>query len=359
MDYALRRQRLQESLREKKLDALLVTHLPNIHYLCGFSGSAGALVLGPRFRALFTDGRYTAQARAQVQGARVVIARRDPYSAAAEAIQRHRLRPVGIEADHLTLAACRSLQHLLGGATRLRPLTGFVERARMIKEVGEVQRIRQAVLLGARLFTDIALKVIRPGVTEVSVAAEIEYAARTAGASAMSFDTIVAAGPRSAMPHARASSCTVPRNAFVVLDFGVILADYCSDMTRTVYVGRPTRRVRDMYQAVLEAQQAAVAAVRPGATAGQVDQAARRVLRRAGLDRFFTHSTGHGVGLEIHEPPRIGRGQTELLQPGMVITIEPGVYIPGSGGVRIEDMVLVTQSGCEVLTPATKQLIAR
>ncbi len=357
MDYALRQQRLQEWLREKKLDAVLVTHLPNIHYLCGFSGSAGALLISARLRALFTDGRYTEQARAEVQGARVVIVRKDPYTVAAGAIQQHRLRTVGIEADHLTLAAARSLRRLLPGA-RLRPLTGFVEHARMVKDAGEVQRIRQAVLLGARLFDEVALKVIRPGATEATVAAQIEYAARQAGASAMAFETIVAAGPRSAMPHARASGNTVPPNGFVVLDFGVILADYCSDMTRTVYVGRPARKVRETYRAVLDAQQAAIAAVRPGAATGQVDQAARRVLRQAGLGRFFTHSTGHGVGLEVHEPPRIGRGQTELLQPGMVITIEPGVYIPGSGGVRIEDMVLVTQSGCEVLTPATKQLVA-
>jgi Xaa-Pro aminopeptidase len=184
----------------------------------------------------------------------------------------------------------------------------------------------------------------------------MEYDARQKGAEAMSFDTIVASGARSALPHGRASSARIGRG-FVVLDFGVILAGYCSDKTRTVYVGKPTRQDRQMYEAVREAQQAAIDAVSAGVTAGEVDSAARSVLRRAKLDKYFTHSTGHGVGLEIHEPPRIGSNQMEPLRAGMVITIEPGVYVSGKGGVRIEDMVVVKDRGCEVLSPATKELI--
>jgi Xaa-Pro aminopeptidase len=173
----------------------------------------------------------------------------------------------------------------------------------------------------------------------------------------MSFETIVVAGPRSAMPHGRASAAAIPARGFVVLDFGVILHGYCSDMTRTVHMGKVSAAARRMYQAVREAQESAVAAVRAGASSGQVDRAARNTLRRAGFARYFTHSTGHGVGLEIHEPPRIARGQRERLRAGMVITVEPGVYVPGEGGVRIEDMVVVTDSGCDVLTPAPKDLI--
>jgi Xaa-Pro aminopeptidase len=200
--------------------------------------------------------------------------------------------------------------------------------------------------------------VIRPGVPERAVAAELEYAARNAGADGMSFDTIVAAGSRSALPHGRASMHPIPRGGFVVLDFGVILAGYCSDMTRTVHMGHVSGRSRSLYQAVRDAQQAGIEAVRPGRTVEEVDKAARSVLRqRGGLARYFTHSTGHGVGLGIHEPPRVNRGEKQVLKPGMVITVEPGVYIPGYGGVRIEDMVVITETSCEVLTPTTKELL--
>jgi Xaa-Pro aminopeptidase len=174
----------------------------------------------------------------------------------------------------------------------------------------------------------------------------------------MSFETIVAAGNRSALPHGRASTAAIPGQGFVVCDFGVILHGYCSDRTRTVWVGPPTAEARRVYAAVLEAQNAAIAALRPGMRAGEVDRAARNVLKRHGLAEYFTHSTGHGVGLEIHEAPRIARGQPETLQPGMVLTVEPGVYLPGRWGVRIEDMVVVTEQGCEVLAPASKEFIA-
>jgi Xaa-Pro aminopeptidase len=210
--------------------------------------------------------------------------------------------------------------------------------------------------LGASLFR-IALKKIRPGVTEVEVAAAMEYEARRAGAESMSFPTILASGARSAIVHGRASGARIPRRGFVVCDFGVILAGYCSDRTRTVHVGRPSAEARRLYETVLEAQQAAIAEVRPGATAADVDGAARRVLRKRKLAQYFTHSTGHGLGLEIHEAPRLAEGQTHKLEPGMVITIEPGAYLPGKWGVRIEDVVVVTPSGCEVLTPTDKELV--
>jgi Xaa-Pro aminopeptidase len=229
-------------------------------------------------------------------------------------------------------------------------------RQRIVKDADELKLIRAAVQLGAKAYLE-ALESLRPGISEVEVAAKLEYAARRGGAHAMSFETIVAAGPRGALPHGRASNAAIPRRGFVVIDSGVILRDYCSDMTRTLHVGRVGRPQRAWYQAVLEAQLAGIAAVRPGGTAGEVDEAARQVLRKAKLERYFTHSTGHGVGLEIHEPPRLGQAQPEPLQPGMVITIEPGIYLPGKGGIRIEDMVVVTSSGAEVLTPVTKELI--
>jgi Xaa-Pro aminopeptidase len=201
------------------------------------------------------------------------------------------------------------------------------------------------------------LTYISAGQTEMQVAAALEYAARLAGAEAMSFETIVASGERSALPHGRATAVKLPRRGFVTLDFGVILDGYCSDMTRTVHMGKALPGEREVYDSVLEAQEAAVAAVAPGVSAGEVDEAARSVLRRVGLDQYFSHSTGHGVGLEIHEGPRLAAKQTQVLEQGMVITIEPGVYMPGKFGLRIEDMVLVTATGGEVLTPSVKAWI--
>jgi Xaa-Pro aminopeptidase len=226
----------------------------------------------------------------------------------------------------------------------------------MVKDAEEVRLIRRAVEVGAGLFRT-ALKKIRPGVKEIEVAAAMEYQARRAGAEGMSFPTIIAAGRRSAVVHGHASNAAIPARGFVVCDFGVILAGYCSDRTRTVHVGRPSNEARRMYAAVLEAQQAAIAAVRPGVSAAEVDSAARKILRKNNLARYFTHSTGHGLGLEIHEAPRLAAGQPQELEPGMVITIEPGAYIPGKRGVRIEDVVVVGRSGCEVLTPTNKELI--
>ncbi len=362
MDHAGRLSRLRSGLDENDLDALLATHLPNIRYLCGFTGSAAALIVAERGCILFTDGRYRTQAKAEVTEARIIIARKSPAVAAAKwvAKQRRRSLPVsvGIEAESITVGMRDRLAAVLKGRAkvRLRPAPELVERARMVKDAAEILRIRRAVELGASLFR-IARKRIRPGVSEVEVAAAMEYEARCAGAEGMSFPTILASGPRSAIVHGRASTARIPRRGFVVCDFGVILAGYCSDRTRTVHVGRPSGEARQLYEAVLEAQQAAIEAVRPGVTAAEVDSAARHVLGKRKLARYFTHSTGHGLGLEIHEAPRLAMGQTQKLAPGMVITIEPGVYVPGKWGVRIEDVVVVTSSGCEVLTPTDKELV--
>ena len=361
MDYKGRQRRLRESLPSNRLDGLLVTHLPNIRYLCGFTGSAGALLVSDAKSVLFTDGRYRTQARAEVQGGKVVIGKKGPLAACAEWLRANKSRSrmrrrIGIESEHFTVAERRRLAAMVPRDSLLRPAPALIERSRTVKDAEEIEQIRSAVLLGADLF-DVILKTMRPRVTESEVAAELEYAARKAGAEGMSFPTIIAGGTRSSLPHGRASEATIPSRGFVVCDFGVILAGYCSDMTRTMHVGRPTSEARRIYEAVRQAQQAAIEAVQPGVTAGEVDQAARKLLKKSNLDRYFTHSTGHGVGLEIHEPPRIATGQEEILHPGMVITIEPGVYIPGKFGVRIEDMVVVTERGCQVLTPTSKRMI--
>jgi Xaa-Pro aminopeptidase len=358
MNFALRQKNLRQELAESKVDALLISHLPNIRYLCGFTGSAGFFLISEREKVFFTDSRYRRQAQEQVKGAKVVIAKSALLKAVGEWIHDHHKRStIGIEADHLTVAEKKRLGDLLPSGAKLRNGPPLVEHARMVKDEEELQLIRAAVRLGASLF-ERALEVIKPGVKEVEVAAEMEYMARRAGAEGMSFPTIIASGPRSALPHGRASEQAIAPGGFVVCDFGVILAGYCSDQTRTVWVGLELDKARSAYYAVKAAQEAAIEAVRPEATVGDVDSAARKVLAKAGFGRYFTHSTGHGVGLEIHEPPRVAAAQTEVLKPGMVITIEPGIYFPHEWGIRIEDMVAVNKSGCEVLTPTKKDFVA-
>ena len=356
MDHLSRLKRFERSLSEQNLDGFVVSHAANLRYLCGYTGSNGLLLFLAGRRVFFTDGRYTQQAREEVQGARIVIAKGPLLNDAAKLINNLNSAAVGFEADNTTVAAAGQMRKLVHKKVNWKATTGLIMRQRMIKDAEELRAITEAVKLGATVYQQ-ALKTLRPGTRESQVAGDLEYAARRSGADGMSFETIVAAGKRSALPHGRASSQPIPRRGFVVVDSGVILRGYCSDMTRTVHMGRVSREERRWYETVLEAQLAGIVAVAPGKTAAEVDQAARQVLRRAGLERYFTHSTGHGVGLEIHEPPRLAREQAERLEPGMVITIEPGIYVPGKGGVRIEDMVVVTDSGSQVLTPVTKELI--
>ncbi|HXJ89524.1 MAG TPA: Xaa-Pro peptidase family protein [Candidatus Binatia bacterium] len=361
MDFRARQDKLRKHLATTRFDLLLVSHLPNIRYLCGFTGSAGLLLVQESGSVFFTDVRYDIQAHEEVKAAKVVIGRKATLAAVGEFLAKHQKKRqrqiLGIESEHFTVSEKKRLSQLTSTGARLKDAPSMVERFRMVKDEEEIGLIRNAVKLGGEIF-DRGLKVLRRGVREVEVAAEMELAARRAGADGMSFETIIASGPRSALPHGRASTQPIPSGAFVVCDFGVILSGYCSDETRTVWVGSVPEDARRCYEVVREAQQAAVEAVRPGITVGEVDAAARKPLKKSGLARYFTHSTGHGVGLEIHESPRVAAGQKEILQPGMVITIEPGIYFPGKWGVRIEDMVGVTSAGCEVLTPTSKELLA-
>lgn len=338
---------------------MLVTHTPNIRYLTGFTGSSAVLATANGKLAFFTDGRYTAQAREEVVGARVIVNQHAPLRNALAWLTAHGADTVAVEAEQLTLdqaAQIKAILRSLQSKARLHPTAGIVSALRTVKDAAELARMRAAIALASGCF-DALLAALVPGNTEISAAAALEFACRAAGAEGMSFATIVAAGKRSALPHGVASAQPIPRRGFVILDYGVILGGYCSDMTRTVCLGKPSTQQRDAYRAVLEAHEAAKAAVRPGATAGAIDAAARKVLARAKLAPYFTHSTGHGVGLEIHEPPRLGKKQQAVLEPGMVITIEPGVYLPHRFGVRIEDMVLVTGNGHQTLTPTPKDLV--
>jgi Xaa-Pro aminopeptidase len=352
---------LRRKLTRAGLPGLLVTHLPDLRYLSGFTGSSAALAVTRRTARLFTDGRYAAQAAEETKAARVQIVSNPPAVAAVQWLAAQPgVEIAAFDPTHTTVAELAVWKAALPNHLRRAFLSSlpaaFVEPLRRIKDEDELAVMREAALIGCRLFQHI-LGYLRPGIREVEVAAELEHQARLQGAEGMSFETIVASGLRSALPHGRATGLALPRRGFLTLDFGVILKGYCSDMTRTVFFGKPKSKERNAYAAVLEAQEAAVAAVISGVSCGEVDEAARSVLRREGLAEAFSHSTGHGVGLEIHEPPRVGAGQVTRLLPGMVVTIEPGVYLSGEFGVRIEDMVAVTRTGGEVLTPAPKALI--
>jgi Xaa-Pro aminopeptidase len=361
VDHFRRIGQLRRRLTKAGLPGLLVTHLPDLRYLSGFTGSSGALAISRRAARLFTDGRYTAQAAEEVTAAQVEVVSQSP---AVSAVQWLAAQPgvefAGFDPTCTTVAELARWRAALPSRLRRSFLSvipaPLVEPLRMVKDEDELALLVEAALVGCKLFEQI-LGFIRPGLAEFEVAAELEHHARLLGAEGMSFETIVASGVRSALPHGRATAARLPRRGFLTLDFGVILKGYCSDMTRTVYLGKPKANERNAYEAVLEAQEAGVAAVGSGVSCGDVDEAARGVLRKAGLAEAFTHSTGHGVGLEIHEAPRLGAGQTTRLLPGMVVTIEPGVYLAGQFGIRIEDMVAVTRTGGQVLTPAPKALI--
>ncbi len=347
---------VRKRLAEAGADALLVTYLPNILYLCGFSGSAGALLVEPGSATLFTDGRYIVQSREETREARVRIMRDPLLTAVGQYLRKRGRARIAFEPARLSVAQKGELDRAAGAKVRWVGLANVVEELRAVKDAEELAQMRRAARLGSEVFADV-LPLVRPGVQEVELAAEIEYRMRQKGASGAAFETIVASGARSALPHARPTQKPLRKNELVVLDLGAILGHYCCDLTRTVFVGRAPVRVRRWYEAVREAQAAAREALRAGVAAGAVDAAASRVLKRFRLERRFVHSTGHGLGLEVHEEPRLAKGQTKLIQVGNVVTLEPGVYVEGVGGIRIEDDVALLADHTEVLTSAPREFL--
>ncbi len=347
-----RRERLCAQFGENNIDAALISGLPNVRYLAGFTGSNALLLVTRDAATLFTDPRYTIQA-SQESDCKVIIAKKSLLPAALQIITKRRIRRLGIEPSRMHVDALATLEKEAKGVsfTAMPPL---VERLRMVKSGDEIEAIRAAVATNSKAYAK-ALTRIKTNSTENDIAAEVEYWQRRYGAEGIAFESIVAAGERSALPHARPTSERVGTGRLLLLDIGALQSGYCSDMTRVVHLGTPGTKAKKLYRAVLESQLAAIDAVRAGVTAGQVDRVARKVLDRHGLGKQFVHSTGHGLGLEIHEPPRLGRNDKTRLEAGMVVTIEPGAYLEGFGGVRIEDTVLVTERGCEILTPTSKE----
>ena len=351
-----RRRVLQAQIAGKHLSGILSLNPASWFYLTGYTGEAGALLITASGTVLVTDGRFTAQAKEETSGVRVVKQEGSLMATVGSALLSRKLNRIGFDATQLTVAQFRVVRRAAGHRVRWVRADSEIEKGRQRKDAAELTQMRKAAILAGQVLTA-ALKLLKPGVREIEIAAEIDYQMRRRGASGPAFESIVAFGARSAHPHARPTQKRLRKNELVVLDLGVILAHYCSDITRTVFVGRAPARIRRCYHAVQEAQAAAVAATRPGVRCGDVDAAARGVLARYRLDQYFVHSTGHGLGLEVHEEPRVARGQKNVLVPGNVITVEPGVYLPGVGGIRIEDDVAVHADGNEVLTRIPRDFI--
>ena len=360
LDVAGRVGRLRELFPGAGLDALFVTRLVNIRYLTGFTGSAGLLLIGPDEVLFVTDGRYKDQSADQLAAAgveaRIEISGTDQKKIVHDAAQAKSYGRVGLEAHGVTWSQQRSFASEWFPGAELIPTEGLVEGLRRVKDAGEVARIKAACSIADQAFANVT-PLLRDRPTELAFGLDLEFEMRRLGAAAMSFEPIVAAGPNGAKPHARPSDRRIEPGELLVLDFGCIVDGYCSDMTRTVSVGDPGPEARRMYDVVLESQKAGRDAVRQGVEAAAVDKACRDVIAEAGWADAFLHGTGHGVGLEIHEDPRVSATGRGTLAAGYVVTVEPGVYLTGIGGVRIEDTVVVTPDGCEILTASPKDLV--
>jgi Xaa-Pro aminopeptidase len=356
MSHADRRQKIRRLLKENQLGGLLVTNFINVTYLSGFTGDDSFLLVTPKHDILISDERYRTQLEAECPDLDLVI--RGPGTKildfAAKTIEKARLTTLGVEADSMALAPRDALAAALPKVA-FTHTSGWVEGLRIIKDKDEIQRTRHACDLGRKVF-DVVKAKLTPAMTELEVAAELEYQARRFGAKGLSFEPIVGVGTRSALPHGRATSRRIGEDDFTLIDWGVNEGLYMSDLTRVLATDKISPKLRKLYGVVLKAQAAGIDAVRPGRTCEEVDAAARAVIENAGHGKHFGHGLGHGLGLEIHEAPRLAQGQKTVLRPGMIVTVEPGIYFPQWGGIRIEDDVLVTKNGHEVLTNVPKEL---
>ena len=353
---ATRIRSLRAACKKANLDGLVITDLNYVRYATGFTGTAGVVVILPKGAEFFTDSRYTLQAAKQVKGAKVLEVKGPTVPRLADYPHLNvKNRRYGIATDALTVAGYKRLQKALPDCL-LVPADDLFGELGWVKEKAEISLIKKAVKIGDTAFERI-LNLIQPGVRESELAAELEYQMLMLGSEMRAFETIVASGYRSAMPHGVATRKKVEKGDFVTFDFGATVGGYVSDMTRTVVVGRATSRQKKVYNTVLKAQLAGIRKIKAGAKAAAVDKAARDVIQRAGWAKKFGHGTGHGIGFVVHTGPRVSPKSEDKLKVGNVITVEPGVYFDGWGGVRIEDDILVTRSGGQVLNKAEKKLL--
>lgn len=341
-------------LAENRIDALLVSHLENIRYLTGFSGTAGFLVIEQDRAMLYIDPRYTTQANDQTQGAAVYITSRDILGDVLKVLAAADHANLGFESHDLTHAQYSRLVQTLP-SKKLVPTSEQVERLRAVKDAREVDVLRRAVNIADKAYKDF-LKWLEPGLVEREVAARLEFFQRQQGGDRKPSETVVASGPRSALPHGMASERAIRGGEPVMIDIGAVVEGYTSDLTRTVHLGSPPNRFKEIYRWVREAQEHTETELHPGMTGQEVDALARNVIVGRGYGDRFGHATGHSLGLEIHERPHFSMTEQTVIEPGMVLTVEPGIYLPETFGVRIEDVVLVTKSGCEVLTTSSHEL---
>jgi len=354
---AHRLSRVQDRLSDLNADALLLTALPDVRWACGFTGSNGLLIVGPDTSHFVTDGRYTEQARAEVDGATVHVGEEGLFECIAEEELLTGFSRVAFQADDVSVAQRVELEEI-GEDRSWMSVENVLTPHRAVKDETEVDRIRSAQSTTEAVFEEI-VELVEPGMTEREVAAEIVYSHLKRGAESMSFDPIVASGPNAARPHARPTDRPLREGELVVIDMGGFLRGYASDMTRTIALGSPSSAACRGYDAVLQAQEAALNAVQAGLTGQELDAVAREVLEEADLDDYFAHGLGHGIGLQVHEWPRISRTSEAELPEGVCVTIEPGVYVPEQDyGVRIEDIVVVDSKGCENLTRSPKELVS-
>jgi len=345
--------RARDYLAASGVGTLLLLKTENRRYVTGFTGSAGLALISPAEAFLAVDFRYEEQAAAEATACTVLRGGRDPLAALSAAVAGRSLGTIGFESEFVPFAQVTRLREKLAPA-ELVPLA-TVDRLRWTKDATEVAAITRAVEIADAAFAHI-LGVLRPGLSERAVAFELEMFMRRSGAERLAFESVVASGPRAALPHGRATDRMLCRGDLVTLDFGAVYEGYCSDATRTVVLGAADDRQRRIFEIVLAAQAQGLAAIRAGAPCRAVDESARSVIVAAGFGDAFGHSLGHGLGLEVHEGPRLSPQEDAVLEPGMVVTVEPGIYLPGWGGVRIEDNVVVTADGCRNLTRAPKEL---
>ncbi|HEM3666349.1 TPA: aminopeptidase P family protein [Streptococcus suis] len=347
-----RLEKLRGKMAEQSIEALYVTNLKNVYYLTGFWGSSGAVLITPNRQVLITDDRYITYAQSVVKDFEV-ISNRDDLGTAAGLVKDMGIKEVAFE-DEISVAYFKSMEAVFIGIA-LRPTTNLIADLRMIKDAAEVTTIQRACQISDQAFID-ALDFIKPGKTEIEVANFLDFRMREMGAEGVSFDTIAASGYRSAMPHGRASNKVIEAGEALTLDFGCLYDHYVSDMTRTIHIGHVTDQEREIYDVVLRANKALIEQAKEGVTYREFDAIPREIINAAGYGANFTHGIGHGIGLDIHEYPYFGKSD-ETIKAGMVLTDEPGIYLDDKYGVRIEDDLLITENGCEVLTLAPKELI--
>lgn len=351
----LRVEKLRELMEKETVDGFLVTSSYNLRYLTNFTGTSGLAIITPNKAFFVTDFRYTEQAAKQAQGYEIVKHSGPIFEEVARICQQEEINALAFEESHVSFAEYTALEDVIE-ETPLVPISGMIESLREVKDQEEIDTIQHACHIADQAF-DRVLKMVRPGMTEIEVANQLDFYMRSLGASSVSFETIVASGVRSAMPHGVASEKVIEQGDLITLDFGCYYNGYVSDMTRTFAIGDPGEKLKEIYQIVLEAQLKVLEAAKPGMSGIELDAIARDHIASFGYGEAFGHSTGHGIGLEIHEGPNVSFRADKLFVPGNVITDEPGIYLPGIGGVRIEDDLLITETGNKVLTHSPKELI--